>query len=248
MNFTILHFEAIGSTNDEALRQARLGADEGLCIVADEQTKGRGRHGRMWVSANNAGLYFSLVLRPKMDLRYLPMITLMAGVAVHDTLEKLYGFDADIKWANDILVNEKKISGILCETCETPKGQAVIVGIGINLKLTNFPPEIAETATSIEAEYGSAPDREELLQSLTGFLDYTYAELLSPNGIEKIRHEWAKRSSYANGKNVRVIQSGEEFTGITRGIEENGALKIVLETGESRIIHAGDIERLRSAS
>src|SRR5688572_14200132 len=107
MNITVLTYDTIDSTNTEALKQARLGADEGLCIVARQQTAGRGRHGRTWVSGKDAGLYFSIVLRPNLDTKFLPLITLMAGVAVYDTLQEL-GLKPDIKWVNDVLVDEKK--------------------------------------------------------------------------------------------------------------------------------------------
>ena len=155
MNITLLTFDVIDSTNTEALKQARLGAEEGLCVVARQQTAGRGRHGRKWVSEPDAGLYFSIILRPRVETQYLPLITLMTGVAVHATLGEL-GIDADIKWVNDLHVEGKKICGILAETTDTPKGLAVIVGIGINIKSSNFPPEIADTATSI-AEHLSVP-------------------------------------------------------------------------------------------
>ncbi len=153
MNINILRFDSIGSTNDEAARQARLGVDEGLCVIAREQTAGRGRHGRTWTSDPDAGLYFSIVLRPKIEGRYLSLVTLMAGIAVHDALKEV-GLKPDIKWVNDVLVNERKISGILAETIETPIGLAVIVGIGINLTSRNFTEELADIATSITAETG----------------------------------------------------------------------------------------------
>ncbi len=143
-------FDSLESTNTEALRQARLGANEGTCIIAREQSSGRGRHGRTWVSPKNAGLYFSIVLRPRLQPQFLPLITLMAGVAVHDMLQE-YGMKPDIKWVNDVLVGDRKIAGILAETVETEGGIAVVVGIGINLTSRSFPPEITDTATSIEA-------------------------------------------------------------------------------------------------
>src|SRR5436190_18936870 len=99
MNITVLTFDSLDSTNTEALKQARQGAGEGLCIVARQQTAGRGRHGRTWVSQKDAGLYFSIVLRPKIDTKSLPLITLMTGVAVHDTLQE-FGVKPDIKWVN----------------------------------------------------------------------------------------------------------------------------------------------------
>jgi BirA family biotin operon repressor/biotin-[acetyl-CoA-carboxylase] ligase len=245
MNFTILRFDTIDSTNTEALKQAKLGADEGLCIVARRQTAGRGRYGRAWISDADAGLYFSIVLRPKIETRFLPLITLMTAVAAHDTLEETYKIECDIKWANDIHVRDKKICGILAETSDTPKGLAVVVGIGINLKSSNFPPEIAEIATSVEAETGRKINSAELLEALTRFLDYHYEILRQAGGAEKIRREWTRRSSYAAGKNVRVFLENETLCGATDGIEENGALRVRTGAGETRIIQAGDIEKLR---
>lgn len=245
MNFTILRFETIDSTNTEAINQAKRGADEGLCIVADEQTAGRGRHGRTWISPKGSGLYFSLILRPKIETHLIPLITLMSAIAVHQTLEQVYKFECDIKWVNDIHVKGKKICGILTETAETEKGLAVIVGIGINLKSSNFPAEVAEIATSIEAETGQTPDLNIFLPVLTSSLQ-KYCDLLyESKGAEKIRQEWTNRSSYAFGKDVRVLLENETVYGITRGIEENGSLRVETESGEIKIIHAGDVEQLR---
>src|SRR5258708_6554233 len=173
MNLNILRFDSLDSTNTEAAKQAKLGADEGLCIVAGQQTAGRGRHGRTWVSERDSGLYFSIVLRPKLELRFLPLITLMTGIAVYDALKE-FGIMPDIKWVNDILVGDKKISGILAETVETTTGLAVVVGIGVNLTSRNFPDEIAETATSIEAETGKHISSDEFAEVLTPYLSYFY--------------------------------------------------------------------------
>ncbi len=244
MNFTILRFDSINSTNTEAISQAKRGADEGLCVIAREQTAGRGRHGRTWVSEKDAGLLFSLVLRPQIEIRLLPLITLATAVAVHDSLEKAFNIDCDIKWVNDIHIGGKKICGILAETCETEKGLAVIVGIGINLRTSNFPAELAETATSIEAETGETPNLETFLPILTSLLKES-CELLYKDS-KRIREEWTKRSTYAFGKNVKVSLENETLFGITRGIEENGALRLETNAGEIKTIHAGDVEQLRT--
>ncbi|MEK7725291.1 MAG: biotin--[acetyl-CoA-carboxylase] ligase [Acidobacteriota bacterium] len=245
MNFTILKYDLIDSTNTEAINQAKRGADEGLCIVAREQTAGRGRHGRTWISEKDAGLFFSLVLRPKIETRFLPLITLMTAVAVHDALETVFNIECDIKWVNDIHVHGKKICGILAETCETEKGLAVIVGIGINLKSSNFSPELAETATSIEFETGETPNLETFLPILTSYLEKSCDLLYGENGAKKIREEWIKRSSYAFGKDVRIKLNDEYIFGITQGIEENGALRLQTTSGELKIIHTGDVEQVR---
>lgn len=245
MNFTLLRFDEIGSTNTEALNQARRGAPEGVSVVARRQTAGRGRYGRVWVSEKDAGLYLSIVLRPKIDIKYLPLITLMTAVAVHDTLEELYEIDCDIKWVNDIHVDGRKICGILAETTETKTGLAVIVGIGINLKSSNFPPDLAKIVTSIEAETNKTPDPESLLPAVTRFFADFCDILYGTDGAEKIRREWSRRSSYSDGKKVRIVIENETIYGTTRGIEENGALRVASENGEIRIIHAGDVEQLR---
>ena len=246
MNFNILRFETIGSTNDEALRQARIGAEEGLCIFALEQTKGRGRHGRIWLSPPNSGIYFSIVLRPRIAQKNWAILTLMAGVAVFDAIAESCNLVADIKWSNDIhSTNDKKLAGILAETGDTTNGSAVVVGIGINLKATNFPPEIAATVSSIETETGISPDSEKLLQSLTKFIEIYYDILHQPDGNAKIIDEWTRRSSYAFGKTVKVLMPDESIIGETRGLQSDGALRIETPSGEIRAIHAGEVMTLR---
>ena len=245
MNLNILRFDIIDSTNSEAARQAKLGADEGLCVIARKQTAGRGRLGRTWVSIKDAGLYFSIVLRPKIEMRFLPLITLMTGVAVYDALAEL-GLKPDIKWVNDILINEKKISGILAETVESQTGLAVIVGIGINLTSKNFPDEIADTATSLEDESANKTIKGvDVETALAKYLGYWYVMLCDKGGNTKILEEWRRRSSYFSGKSVRVTLDGIAFNGITDGLEENGALRVRKGDGSLKIVQAGDVVRLR---
>ena len=249
MNFTILRFDTIDSTNNEAAKQARLGAGEGLCVVARQQTAGRGRQGRVWASEKDAGLYFSVVLHPRLDARFLPLITLMAGIAVYDTLEA-YGIKPDIKWVNDIIVRERKIGGILAETVETPSGMAVIVGIGINITSGGFPEAVADIATSLDAETPIMGPRriaaDEVEAKLTNFLGYWYEILNGHDGPGVIIHNWQKRSSYFSGKHVRVTIPGGTIDGTTDGLEENGALRVKTADGTVRFVQAGDVEQLRA--
>ena len=244
MNIKILRFCSVMSTNTEAANQARQGADEGLCIIAREQVAGRGRQGRTWVSEKDSGLYFSIILRPKIELRFLPLIPLMTGVAVYDTLKEL-GLNPELKWVNDILVGEKKICGILAETIETARGPAVIVGIGINIKSSNFVDEIADTATSIMAETGKEITGAELAAALTPYLSYFYGILNDDGGTAEILGHWRRRSSYFSGKNVLVTLSDASFEGVTAGLEKNGALRVIRSDGSVTIVQAGDVERLR---
>lgn len=244
MNINILRFDSLGSTNTEAANQARQGADEGLCVIAREQSAGRGRHGRVWVSEPDSGLYFSLVLRPKLDAKFLSLITLMAGVAVYDTLKE-FGLKPDIKWVNDVLIGDKKICGILAETVDTPTGNAIIVGIGINLKSSNFPEEIAETATSIQAEHPDALMSGNFEGALIKYLSYWYEILNNDAGPTEIIHNWRARSSYFSGKAVRVTLPDGVIEGTTDGLEDNGALRVKASDGSVTIVQAGDVERLR---
>lgn len=247
MDITIRTFGTLASTNTEALERAREGAAEGLCIIARRQTAGRGRYGRTWASEKDAGLYFSIVLRPRIEAQFLPLITLMAGVAVHDMLQE-FGVRPDIKWVNDILVDERKISGILAETAETPQGLAVVVGVGVNLASGSFPPEIADSATSIETAAGVRVTPDAAAGTLIRFLSYFYDVLTRPNGPAAIVDEWRKRSTYFRGKEVRAITGGETVIGTTDGLEPNGALRIAKPAGDVVVIQAGDVERLRAGA
>jgi BirA family biotin operon repressor/biotin-[acetyl-CoA-carboxylase] ligase len=242
---TILRFDSLPSTNTEAARQASLGAAEGLCVVAREQTAGRGRRERAWVSPKDAGLYFSIVLRPRTDAREWPLITLAAAVAASDALEEAYALPSDIKWPNDLLAAGRKLCGILAETVEGGAGRAVILGVGINLTNRAFPTEILATATSVEEQTGRAPDSEQLLAALTRRLARRYEELHAHGGARAIVGEWEARSTYARGRSVRVTLAEETFEGITRGLEPDGALRVETDAGRIRIVRAGDVEALR---
>jgi BirA family biotin operon repressor/biotin-[acetyl-CoA-carboxylase] ligase len=246
MKFTVLNYDTIESTNTEALNQAKLGADEGLCVAARQQTSGRGRHGRMWLSPKDSGLYMSVVLRPKLDMQYIPLITLAAGVAVYEVLAGL-GIDADIKWVNDVLVDGRKICGILGETADTNVGLAVILGIGINVTNSSFPPVIADKATAIISHSAEKIAPSDLIEPLTRQLDNFYQILLSQNGVQSIIDEWAKRSTYFKGKHVKVVLEAGVVRGITDGLEPSGALRVITDDGKVRIIQAGELELLRVA-
>ncbi len=246
MNITILRYDRLSSTNTEAANQARMGVPEGLCVVANEQFEGRGREGRKWVSNSGSGLYFSIVLRPPIDTRFFPVLPLMGAVAVHDALHQVCGVKPDIKWPNDILIEEKKISGILCETCETKNGLAVIMGIGINLITDDLDEELKKTATSVKDEIDSDADYDFLLRSLTHFLSAHYSLLNRNSDIGSILGAWSARSSYTSGKKVIVRTRHETVTGTTAGLDPLGSLLVRLDDGRLRAVTAGDVEYLRA--
>ncbi len=242
----ILRFDSLPSTNVEAARRAVEGAPEGLCVVAVEQTAGRGRLDRHWISPKDAGLYCSIILRPQFDQGIWPLLTLMAAVAVHDALLDAYALETDIKWPNDILANDKKLCGILAETVETSFGRAVVLGVGVNLKQTSFPAELHEVATSVEAAAGRGGDPQVVLAALVDSVADYYQMLQRSGGPDEIVREWSTRSSYASGKRVRVANGDEIFEGTTRGLERDGALRVETDTLEIKTVRAGDVTNLRS--
>jgi len=243
---TILRLKKIDSTNLEAVRQAKAGAKEGLCIVAREQTAGRGRLDRTWQSPKDAGLYLSIVLRPAIEMNSWPLLSLTSALAVSDALVRACSLKPDIKWPNDVCMNDRKLCGILAETIETPAGPAAIVGIGINLKRTALPDDLRQTATSIEEVTGSEPDTERVLSELLRAFAERYEILQSGDGFEHTIREWCASSSYAYERRVRVSLENETFTGITRGLDRDGALRVETDDGQIRIVRAGDVAALRA--
>lgn len=244
LNPRVLRFESLPSTNTELARLASEGAPEGVSVVADEQTAGRGRLQRAWSSPKGAGLYFSLLLRPTIPQNCWPLITFMAALAVGDALREACELDTDIKWPNDILSGERKICGILAEAIDTPDGRAVILGIGINLTQDAFPPGLADVATSVSQATGRAPDREQVLAALLDALSHWYPFLERP---EQIIDAWSNRSSYAIGKLVQVSNGDDVWQGTTCGVEPDGALRLRTSSGEIKIVRAGDVYSIRSS-
>lgn len=242
----ILRFDSLPSTNLEAARRASEGALEGLCIVSREQTAGRGRLARRWVSPKDAGLYFSILFRPQFPQSEWPMLTLMAAVAVHEALLDACAVEADIKWPNDLLVNEKKICGILAETVETSSGRAVVVGIGINLTNHSHPEASELEAIAVETVTGRSEQVEVVLTALIAALAKYYAVLNEPGGRKIIIEAWRERSSYAEGKVVSVTDSEGSFVGTTRGLECDGALRVETYDGKIRLVRAGDVTNVRA--
>jgi BirA family biotin operon repressor/biotin-[acetyl-CoA-carboxylase] ligase len=246
-NPKVIRYESLPSTNTEVARLAAEGAAEGLCVVADEQTAGRGRLQRSWLSPKGAGLYFSALLRPSMPVNQWSLITFMAALAVSDALRDACELKTDIKWPNDLLAGERKICGILAEAIETEKGRAVVVGIGINLTKDAFPPNLNEVAISVEEATTKRPDREVLLAALLRAFSSRYLLLQENGGQQQTLEAWASRSSFAKGKRVKVTNGNEVVTGITGGVESDGALRVETDTDGVRIIRAGDVTSLRTS-
>ncbi|WP_083413085.1 biotin--[acetyl-CoA-carboxylase] ligase [Bacillus massilinigeriensis] len=239
---TIHYEESVESTQKIAHRLAAEGAPEGTLIVADEQTMGRGRLGRKWHSPKYTGIWTSLILRPDLPPAKAPQLTLIAAVAAVQAIEDVTELTSQIKWPNDILIGKKKVTGILTELqAESDRINAIIIGIGMNVnqRVTDFPPELFETATSLSIEKGEDTSRASLIQALLLRFENLYDIYLS-QGFLPIKLLW---ESYAISIGQRIIARTltGDYKGIAQGITDDGVLKLEEEDGNIRQIYSADI-------
>jgi BirA family biotin operon repressor/biotin-[acetyl-CoA-carboxylase] ligase len=234
----IHYFREIGSTMDTARELAKEGAEEGTIVIAEIQTRGRGRLSREWLSPEG-GIYFTIILRPRISPAYAPRINLMAAVAVAATIRKLFGLKAELKWPNDILVAGKKVCGILAEMdAEMDVVNFVNVGIGIN---ANTPvPKFNKTATSLRDELGREVSRKEFVRALLAEMDKRQARLMK----SELLQEWTNLSGTLN-KRVSITSLGEEVTGQAVDIDVTGALLLKSKDGSLKTVRVGDCVHLR---
>jgi BirA family transcriptional regulator, biotin operon repressor / biotin---[acetyl-CoA-carboxylase] ligase len=236
------YFPEIGSTNTYARRLAEQGVREGALVIAESQTDGRGRLGRRWVSPPNMNLYISLVLRPKLPPARAPQITLMAAVALAETLQSFLPAPPSIKWPNDITVNGKKLAGILTEVnCGTDSVEFVILGIGVNVNypVDLMPEEIRQRATSVLVERQSNVSREDLLWRLIQDLDRCYGEI-EENGFAPLAQRWEAYFGW-RGQRVRIELLDQVVFGMAKGIDHDGALLLEDDHGGLQRVIAGDV-------
>lgn len=237
----IIHYFRIDSTNSTALALATDGAAEGTVVVAEEQTAGRGRFGRKWFSEKSSGIYASIILRPKLSPADAPALTLMAGVAAHRALSAATGLEVDIRWPNDLLVNGKKVCGILTEmNAELGRLHHVVLGIGVNVNNSAMPSDLEAIATSLRMEGKRSYSRGQILVGLLKELERYYG-LLRDEGNAPIVRAWAKASTYAEGKTVRVRTSDEDFQAVTAGLDSTGMLRIRRGNGREELLVSGEI-------
>ena len=236
------YFEEIDSTNSHARRLAETGAPEGEVVIAERQFEGRGRLGRSWESPPYCNLYFSLLLRPALAPVHAPQMTLMAAVALADTVAAFVVEPPAIKWPNDILLQGRKVAGILTESsCDAKRIEFVILGIGVNL---NFPREgmpetIRDRATSLMEVGGKSFSRENFLRRLIQDLDRCYG-ILEDFGFDAIAPRWEAYFAL-RGRRVRVEMVDEVISGTATGIDGDGALLLEAEDGVLRRVLAGDV-------
>lgn len=230
------------STNIVAFRLAEEGAEEGTVVIADAQTQGKGRMGRRWESPAGTNLYCSVIVRPPISPMQAAQLTLCSVVAVARAVEKATTLIPSIKWPNDVLINGKKVAGLLNEmSAETDKVNFVILGIGININMTaeQFSADLRHPATSLLLESGKKIDRRAVACSLLESLDELYSLFLS-RGHQPIRDEWLSRTNVLN-RRVSVSSHDTAVCGIVTGIDEYGALLLQCDDGRMEKILAGDV-------
>lgn len=231
-----LWYSEVGSTNDIAGASAEKGAAEGLAVLADRQTAGRGRLGRSWASPSGAGIYVSVVLRPSVEAARL--VTIAAGVAVTDGIAAATGLSTHVKWPNDVHVGGRKLAGILAEGAVNH----VVLGIGINVQPAAYPQDVAARATSIEAELGRPVDRGLVLAECLAALASRYREL-TENRTTGIVDAWRMRAAPMLGRRVEWESAGERHTGLAENIDDDGALIVKVGAGTLRI-RSGEVRWL----
>jgi len=238
---SVIHYFRTDSTNNVSLELAARGAPHGTVVVAEEQTAGRGRLGRSWYSEKSSGIYTSVILRPPLSPAAAPVLTLMAGVAAQRAIRATSGLAVDIRWPNDLLVNGKKVCGILTEmNAELDRLHAVVLGIGINVNHSEMPAELREIATSLRIESRRAWSRVHLFVALLNELEKHY-RLLLEKGSTAIVERWAAASTFARDRRIRVLSSAGEFLATTAGLDPSGALRVRYEDGREESLVAGEI-------
>jgi len=239
---SIFFKRSVGSTNSWARRFARLGACDGTVFLALRQTSGRGRLKRKWVSPAG-GLWFSVVLRPRLKSAEAFGLVFVASLAVAEVLEELYGLKTQVKWPNDVLVNSKKVCGILAETKSDSKNvEYVVVGIGINADFevrNSLPEDLWKIATSLEDELGRKIELEMLFKALLEKLE-RLCDVFLEKGFCVVLDKWKKYAGFL-GHQVKVVSMDEELAGLALDVDYGGSLALKLGDGTVKRVFAGDV-------
>lgn len=234
-------FEVTDSTNNEAGRLAENGAPHGTLVLAEKQEKGKGRRGRQWVTPARSAVSMSLILRPQIAPPCASMLTLVMGLAVAYGCRDCCGVQAKIKWPNDIVVDGKKICGILTEmSSEIDYIRHIVIGAGINTCVENFPPELQKTAVSLHQLTGSRPDRAALIAACMKRFEEFYAVFLQTQDLSGLREPYNALLA-GLGNEVRVLEPGSEYSGRSEGINARGELQVRRADGSLTEVYAGEV-------
>lgn len=236
-----VYFKTIDSTNDQAKRMAEQGAVHGTLVIADEQTGGKGRRGRSWSTLPDEAVAMTIIVRPDMSTEKASMLTLVMGMAVASACQELLSVPVRIKWPNDVVVNGKKVCGILTEmSAELHALHYLVIGAGINVNITNFPEEIQHVATSLYLETGQKIRRAALVQLCMKYFEEYYEIFWQTEDFTKLKGRYEEMLVNLEQK-VCVLAPGNEYTGIARGINDIGELLVEKEDGQVEAVFAGEV-------
>ncbi len=246
LGYEIRHYRALSSTSQVAKEIARNSSRERIVVLAETQFQGRGRLGRRWFSPRG-GMWLSLILRPKLNPKDTLKLTFIASSAVAVTIEEKFGIRTEVKWPNDVLINSRKVCGILTETSLlNGEVEFTIVGIGLNanIDMEALPELIRSASTSLKHELGHEIDSRELIENLLKAFEHRYQRL--QQGLwPYLLQEWKGLASFL-GEKVRITSLGEVLIGEALDVEEDGVLSVRLESGLVRKILVGDVKLLRN--
>lgn len=237
----IYYFPETDSTNIRAKQLAESGASHGTLVVADQQNAGRGRRGRGWVSPSGCSIYMSILLKPKFLPPKAPMMTLVMAYSVTEALRECTGLDLQIKWPNDVVLNGKKLVGILTEmSTEVDYINHVVIGVGINVNMDSFSEEIARTATSLRIESGNHMKRSNLIAAIMKRFEQDYEKYEKTEDLSGIRESY-NRLMVNCGKEVRILSAQNPYQALALGINDSGELLVRKEDGSEEAVYAGEV-------
>lgn len=243
---TIYYYKEVDSTNTAAKRLAEAGAVHGTAAIADRQLSGKGRRGRSWQSPAGSSVYMTLILKPDMSPANASMLTLVMALSICKACESLYQIQPQIKWPNDVVLNRKKICGILTEmSAEMNHVYYIIIGAGVNVNNEEFlgeefPEGLSKTATSLKMETGVHVRRAELIKEVLNYFEADYAAFMESEDLTVLQEEYNSRLAN-KGAEVKVLEPGNSYTGISNGINSKGELLVEKEKGEITAVFAGEV-------
>lgn len=237
----LYYYEDTDSTNADAMRLGEEGAEHGTLVVANHQNKGRGRRGRVWQSPVGTTISMSFLVKPEIAPGKASMLTLVMALAVAKGIEEACDLSTAIKWPNDILVNGKKVCGILTEMkAEMDYIHGVIIGVGINVNVESFPEELQSMATSLILEKGRKVSRAEVIERVAENFEEYYEKFMETEDLSLLRDLYEERL-ISKGKSVKVLDPQGEYTGISKGITDTGELVVETQDGKEQQVYAGEV-------
>lgn len=237
----VVYYDEIDSTNNRAKEAGEKGDAHGTLFVADMQVAGKGRRGRVWKSPSGSSIYMTILLYPEVAPIKAPQLTLVMAIAVAEGIQKVTGLETKIKWPNDIVVNGKKICGILTEmSTEIDYINHVVIGVGINVNQDTFPEDIRSTATSLKIELGKKVKRSELIAAVMESFETCYETFMKTEDLSGLQELY--NSMLVNrDREVKVLEPGNEYKAHALGINQTGELIVRMPDGEEKEIYAGEV-------